>query len=69
MTPAWLEVPLSQKWMGALLGLSLLFAGWVHDLVIVKRKGRWSVKRDPNHGSFVVHLFRGKAQACLIGED
>ena len=69
MTPAWLEVPLSQKGMGALAGLSLIFAGWVHDLVIVKRQGRWSLQRDPNHGSFVVHLFRGKAQACLIGED
>ena len=69
LTPTWLDMPLPQQWLVALVGLSLIFAGWVHDLVIVKREGRWSLKRDPNHGSFVVHLFRGKAQACLIGKD
>lgn len=55
--------------LAPLVGLSLLFAGWVHDLVWVKQQGRWQLRRDPNHGSFVVHFFRGRADVCLLGPD
>ena len=66
LLPAWLEAPVA---LAPVAGVSLLFAGWVHDLVIVRKRGRWEVRRDPNHGSFVVHLFRGKADVCLLGAD
>lgn len=66
MLPAWLEHPVS---LALVAGASLLFAGWVHDLVIVRKRGRWEMRRDPNHGSFVVHFFRGKADVCLLGAD
>ncbi len=49
-----------------LVGISLVFAGWVHDLVIVKRRGKYSLLRHPDHGSFVVHFFRRQATACLL---
>lgn len=66
LLPAWLEAPVG---LAPVAGISLLFAGWVHDLVMVRKRGRWEVRRDPNHGSFVVHLFRGKADVCLLGTD
>ena len=50
------------------MGGSLFFSAWVHDLVIVKRRGKYALLRHPDHGSFVVHLFRGKAQVCMLGE-
>lgn len=66
MLPAPMEASL--PW-APLAGISLLFAGWVHDLVWVKQQGRWQLRRDPNHGSFVVHFFRGQADVCLLGPD
>jgi hypothetical protein len=45
---------------------SLVFSAWVHDLVFVHQGGRWQLLRHPDHGSFVVHLFRGQARACAL---
>ena len=56
--------PLAQV-AGALAG-SLVFSAWVHDLVIVKRGNRWQLLRHPDHGSFVVHFFRGQARVCAL---
>ncbi|MBX3171762.1 MAG: hypothetical protein KF760_30405 [Candidatus Eremiobacteraeota bacterium] len=66
LLPPWLELPVP---LAPLAGVSLLFAGWVHDLVWVKHKGGWELRRDPHHGSFVVHFFRGRADVCLLGAD
>lgn len=66
LLPAWLEMPVA---LAPVAGISLIFAGWVHDLVIVRRNGRWELRRDPHHGSFVVHFFSGKADVCLFGPD
>jgi hypothetical protein len=66
---ALLFLPLNLRFPGQpshLVGFSLIFAGWVHDLVIVKRQGKFALLRHPDHGSFVVHLFRPKASACLL---
>lgn len=66
MVPDWLERPVP---LAPLAGISLLFAGWVHDLVIVRKRGTWKLRRDPNHGSFVVHFFQGRADVCLMGNE
>lgn len=64
-----LFLPVSLPFRGSpavLAGLSLIFAGWVHDLVLVRRVGRLQLVRDPDHGSFVVHFFRGQARVCAL---
>ena len=48
------------------LGVCLIFSAWVHDLVLVRRGGKIRILRHPDHGSFVVHLFRGQAKACAL---
>jgi hypothetical protein len=59
----------SPSGMAAALGVSFLFAGWVHDLVVVRRGHRLQCLRHPDHGSFVVHLLRGRGKACLTGDE
>lgn len=48
------------------VGGCLIFSAWVHDLVIVRRGGKTRILRHPDHGSFVVHLFRGQAKSCAL---
>ena len=54
--------------LASTLGFSFIFSGWVHDLVVVRRGHSLQWLRHPDHGSFVVHLIRGRAKACLTGE-
>jgi hypothetical protein len=46
--------------VGALLlyvGACFVFSAWLHDLVWIKRGGRWFLMREPEHGSFIlIHL-------------
>lgn len=62
---AW-ETAWSTRELACGLAGALGFAGWVHDLVIVRRAGRWQLLRHPDHGSFVVHLARGEGRACAL---
>ena len=66
--PAWGVSSVNATWsmLAAGLGATLLFSAWVHDLVIVRRQGKLRLVRDPDHGSFVVHFFRGEAKACML---
>lgn len=66
--PAWGVATVDASWTMLCFGLgaTLLFSAWVHDLVIVRRQGRLRLVRDPDHGSFVVHFFRGEAKACML---
>jgi hypothetical protein len=72
LAPQWVPSALSAVWsmqaqsFAGLLALALIFSAWVHDLVFVKRDGRFRMERHPDHGSFVVHLFRGKGRACAL---
>jgi hypothetical protein len=55
--------------LAAGVGFSFMFAGWVHDLVVVRRGKHLQWLRAPDHGSFVVHLLRGRGKECLTGAE
>lgn len=42
------------------LGGSLIASAYLHDLVMVKDDERWSLLRDPEHGSFILTAARHK---------
>ena len=72
VAPHWVPSVLGQTWrleapvVAGFLAAALIFSAWVHDLVFVKRDGRFRLERHRDHGSFVVHLFRGQASACAM---
>lgn len=49
----------SSAQLSALLGVALCVSAWLHDMVLIKHEGHWTLLREPEHGSFI--LFGARA--------